>query len=182
LEIEGQVKDMDKVRYCPATKENPFDATVGSWSGQWFGSSKKRWIWGFDVKEPEQGSYAINTWLYGKKVFYVGQQDWDDYAFLTANPRNSANVPVFVDCKWVDFVAKNNQSCPDDINLDTGGNHLSVNGLLVNRHRDQINVGFIDGHAESVHLKDLWSLKWGKGFDTLGPQTRVNGTPIYQRN
>jgi prepilin-type N-terminal cleavage/methylation domain-containing protein/prepilin-type processing-associated H-X9-DG protein len=182
LEIGDQLDDINKVRYCPETKENPYKATLDDWSGQWFGSSKKRWIWGFDVSEPEQGSYAINTWLYGEKVFFVSQPDWDDYAFLTPDPPNSANVPVFVDFKWVDFVVKNNQPCPDIINLDTGGDHLSINELLINRHRDAINVGFVDGHVESVKLKDLWGLKWGKDFQTLGPQTRPNGSPIYQRD
>lgn len=182
LEIEDQVGNMNKVRYCPETKENPFKATLNSWNGQWFGSSRKRWIWGFDVPELEQGSYGINTWLYGKKVFYVSQADWDEYAFLTPNPPNSANVPVFTDFKWVDSVAKNGQLCPQNINLDTGGSHLTINELLINRHRDKINVGFMDGHAESVDLNMLWSLKWGKNFNTLGLQTRPDGSPVYQRS
>ena len=30
----------------------------------------------------------------------------------------------------------------------------------------QENVQFVDGHAESVILPNLWKLKWSKGFNT----------------
>ena len=68
--------------------------------------------------------------------------------------------------------------------MDDDKQYLVATGLLrilINRHRDEINVGFIDGHAESVELKMLWSLKWSKIFGTKGAQTRTDGSPIYQR-
>ena len=182
LELAEQIEDVDKVRYCPETKENPYEGPLNSWSGQWFGSSEERWIWGYHVQELEQGSYGMNAWLYGEKVPFRNQALWDEYAFQTHSPPNSANVPIFVDHKWVDFTVENNQPCPQNIDLDNPGNHLSMIGLLSNRHRGKLNVGFMDGHAESVDLEMLWSLKWGKNFITLGPQTRPDGSPIYDRS
>ena len=37
--------------------------------------------------------------------------------------------------------------------------------LLIARHGMAINVGFLDGHAVTVQLPDLWSLQWHTGWD-----------------
>jgi prepilin-type processing-associated H-X9-DG protein len=37
--------------------------------------------------------------------------------------------------------------------------------ICLKRHAGRfVNVAFVDGHAESVLLPDLWQLKWSNGF------------------
>jgi len=100
---------------------------------------------------------------------------------MTPSPPNSASVPVFVDCKWVDYFARDTDVCPAGFDLETGTG-TGIRRFLMDRHRGTINVGFIDGHADSVKLEKLWSLKWSKSFQTRSIMTRTDGSPIYQRN
>jgi hypothetical protein len=36
-----------------------------------------------------------------------------------------------------------------------------------------VNVSFLDGHAESVLLPNLWKLKWSRVFDTNKPLPKM---------
>ena len=186
LEMAEQLEDIDKVRYCPNTKKMPDDKAPYTWP-KGIGNSKTTWAWpyhlGSDASNAtpttaEFGSYATNWWMYSDRN--KPGQDPNPLAWETVNPPNSANVPIFVDCKWVDFIPQNGQRCPADLDLNEGGGVQSILAILLNRHEDETNVGFVDGHAESVKLEDLWSLKWGKEWQTLGAQTRADGSPIYQ--
>lgn len=195
LEMADQLDDVDKVRYCPNTKKTPDDKAPYLWPNG-MGSSKYTWAWPYHLgmanaptatpSTAEFGSYATNWWMYSDRTIQDSPLAWE-----TVNPPNSANVPIFVDCKWVDFIPLNDHVAPADLNLDLGGvggsdrimsDDVSLNATLLNRHQGITNVGFVDGHAESVKLEELWSLKWGKEFRTLGAQTRDDGSPIYQRS
>ncbi len=193
MEIRDQVGDVDKVRYCPSSKLNP-KAPPFTWPDG-MGSSKLTWIWPYGavdsngnlippgsvtVDQAEYGSYGYNFWLYADRVF-VGTAEWESSAWMTASPPNSASVPVFVDCKWVDYFARDTDICPAGFNLDTGTG-TGIRRFLMNRHGDKINAGFIDGHVEPVKLEMLWSLKWSKAFQTKGVMTRTDGSPIYRRS
>lgn len=186
-QISNYLENVDEARYCPVPDRNPI---TGGWSYQWIGTSKKNWTWN-NGPEPEQSSYGFNSWFYYQNTPPEGsieQEEWDKNRWSTINPKNSANVPVFADSIWVSSYPRSADFCPDDLDLDRiispsfaevapGG---EINKHLMNRHRDRINIGFIDGHAGSVQLKHLWSLKWSNNFQTLGEQTRPNGSAIYQ--
>lgn len=192
LEIREQVGEVDKVRYCPSTKLNPQDPPF-TWP-RGMGSSQVTWIWPYGavdsngnpvppgnvIDEAEHGSYGYNFWLYNDRVF-VNPPEWESSAWMTASPANSAGVPVFVDCKWVDYFARDTDICPAGFDLNTGTG-TGIRRFLMNRHGDEINAGFLDGHVESVKLEMLWSLKWSKAFQTKGVMTRTDGSPIYRRN
>jgi len=47
--------------------------------------------------------------------------------------------------------------------------------ISINRHKGGINVLFADGSVRKVGLKELWTLKWNKKFDTQGPWTKAGG-------
>ena len=176
LEIQEQF-DVDKARYCPETKLNPKEPPH-TWP-HGIGTSELTWIWPYGVAESEYGSYGHNFWLYADRVF-VSAAEWESSAWQTANPSNSVSIPLFVDSTWVDYFARDTDTCPADFDLNDGGGTPGILRILINRHRDELNVGFIDGHAEPVKLEMLWSLKWSKDFQTMGVQTRTDGSPIYQ--
>ncbi len=44
-----------------------------------------------------------------------------------------------------------------------------------NRHEGNINAVFVDFTVRKVGLKELWTLKWHKSFNTAGPYTLAGG-------
>ena len=47
--------------------------------------------------------------------------------------------------------------------------------MCINRHHGGINMLFADWSVRKVGLKELWTLKWRKHFDTANPWTRAGG-------
>jgi len=51
----------------------------------------------------------------------------------------------------------------------------SNNFACINRHQGGINGLFLDWSVRKVRLKELWTLKWDREFDTSGPWTKAGG-------
>jgi len=94
--------------------------------------------------------------------------------------RNSATVPVISEGCWPtgwpkeDDTAQgswpNPYNCYNpciDFSATPSGTFLSPNfrRVAVARHGFAINVGFMDGHATTVQLPDLWTLNWHAQWD-----------------
>ncbi len=43
--------------------------------------------------------------------------------------------------------------------------------VCTNRHHNGVNILFMDWSMDKVRLKQLWTLKWHRTFDTTGPWT-----------
>ena len=115
------------------------------------------------------GSYAINGWIYGDDADLPGLRGGERYgvgprdAWHTLPARESSNVPAFVDSGWVDSWPYDTDA-PGDLVIANGG---MMPRVCIKRHNKRfVNVSFLDGHAESVLLPNLWKLKWSKVFDT----------------
>jgi prepilin-type processing-associated H-X9-DG protein len=60
-------------------------------------------------------------------------------------------------------------------------------GMCINRHNGHINALFFDWTVRKVGLKELWTLKWYREYDTTGPWTKAGGVqpedwPQWMRN
>jgi prepilin-type N-terminal cleavage/methylation domain-containing protein/prepilin-type processing-associated H-X9-DG protein len=118
------------------------------------------------------GSYAINGWCYGPDVEIRGMQGGERYSGQGVGPKEawhvfpvkeSSNVPIFSDSAWVDTWPKDTDAPGDLVSGDT----TLMSRVCIKRHNKRsVNVSFLDGHAESVMLPNLWKLKWSKVFDT----------------
>ena len=65
-----------------------------------------------------------------------------------------------------------------NINGNPGGNW---NVFCIARHGMAINVGFLDGHAATTQLPDLWKLRWHAEWSVTNPITdggTPSGTPV----
>jgi hypothetical protein len=59
------------------------------------------------------------------------------------------------------------------------GQWLGINYEMLhfcfNRHDGFINATFLDWTVRRIGLKELWTLKWHRNYDTNGPWTKAGG-------
>jgi hypothetical protein len=85
------------------------------------------------------------------------------------------NVPVFTEGWWVDGWPRHTNDPPP-----WGYERPPINGhemqtLCVNRHGGAQFCMFADWSVRKVALKQLWTLKWHRNFDTAGVWTKIGG-------
>ena len=84
--------------------------------------------------------------------------------------RDFYNMPVLFDCAMPSNSLTHERIRPSG-REPTG----SAGELYINRHEGNLNALFIDWSVRKVGLKELWTLKWNKEFDTAGPWTKAGG-------
>lgn len=175
--------NIDDIRLCPATKIdkalvdspvhafNPGAETFGA-----YGGAKTAWLLIYrteaettgNPEDYEHGSYAYNGWLYNSDLS-ASHANWDKVSMRTsARVRNSASVPSFSDSNWVDAWPLGSDRLSSSVfDLDYGllkNNNDHMGRFVTNRHGKKTNVSFLDGHADSIALPDLWKLSWNRDF------------------
>jgi prepilin-type N-terminal cleavage/methylation domain-containing protein len=174
---------VDKARMCPLamsqTKRTVFSAqyTLGDGDQLW------KW-WPFSTLPTNyQGSYAFNGWLYSGTYSVSGLNiaPSDDWQYKTeASVIKPANTPLFADAIWVDGWPQETEGPAADL---YDGSEISFFGrFTIARHGGiapasaprkitssanlpgAVEIAFLDGHANNVRLKDLWSLEWHKNW------------------
>ena len=78
-----------------------------------------------------------------------------------------------IDAQWLDAWPEPTQSPPQEENSDWGGSHFTR--ILQYRHDKSENIIFMDGSARKVGLKELWSFKWHRLYDTKERWTLAGG-------
>ena len=91
----------------------------------------------------------------------------------------SSSIPTICDGVWVDAWPCEKDVAPDDptvgvsvfVGSQTGGSTRNMDRVCVARHNlgKFINVAFLDGHAETVRLSQLWTLQWHRNWQTPNP-------------
>ena len=126
------------------------------------------------------GSYAINGWIYGDDSDMPGLRGGERYgmgprhAWHTLPAKESSNVPAFADSGWVDAWPFDTDAPGDLVSGNGFGQIPEMPRVCIKRHNKRFsNVSFLDGHAESVILPNLWKLKWSKVFDTSKTPPRM---------
>jgi prepilin-type N-terminal cleavage/methylation domain-containing protein/prepilin-type processing-associated H-X9-DG protein len=92
--------------------------------------------------------------------------------WATCDVRGAAAVPVLFDCAWEDGGAS------DCIGPPLGDMRLFLDAgwrMCINRHEGGINMLFMDWSARTAGLKELWTLKWHRRFNTANPWTKQGG-------
>ena len=154
-----------------------------------YGSATRAWSY----PRPMRGGYGYNGWNHhwdgiggSLMLDFSGPRDW----FLRPTAGDSARVPLMGDCTW--SVAWPKAADPTPPNLHDGDRARQIGPPLhptlgdvppppnsivspinmmarftVARHGRSVNLGFVDGHGETVTLDDLKQLKWHEGFDPV---------------
>lgn len=125
-------------------------------------------------------SYGINGWVYRvREDAGYGRWYWKSLEGLAGRDR----IPVLLDSRFPeawpldydeppqypgDFNASSRESC----HADRGP---GMKSFCVNRHGGFINALFMNGSVRNVGLRELWTLKWHRNYETAGPWTTAGG-------
>ncbi len=91
----------------------------------------------------------------------------------TAGGRNAAMVPWWVEALRFDLWPLPTDAPAENEFAAWSGNLMAR--CAINRHQGFVNAAFMDWSARKVGIKELWTLKWHKQFDTAGPHTKAGG-------
>lgn len=140
----------------------------------------------------ESGSYGLNAWICnpGQEETTFPAGALAEYYWKTPNTKGASNIPVFLDSAWFAGWPRH----ADNPVYNPGGirEHYKLIGgqmdcFCINRHTGYSGVLFMDWSVRKVGVKELWTLKWHRQFDTEGPWTMAGGVrpsdwPPWMRN
>lgn len=129
------------------------------------------------------GSYGINGWTRNPPEDVLAQYQGN---FPTANNYRKPDVegawqvPLFLDCRWPDGWMSHQYPPPQMEDEPTWARYC------INRHDGTVNALFMDWSTRKVGLKELWTLKWHRECETMGPWTQAGGAepqdwPLWMR-
>ncbi len=183
LLMENQAQ-VHKVRYCPSAPE-PRRRIVRNSLNPDYGTADETWIWRTNSASSNagfQGSYSFNAWLYS------GFTRSPDYSFRgEAGVTQPSLTPSFGDAMWVDAWPEARQTPARNL-YEGDGPGGGIGRYCIARHGGNsarsaprrvtagerlpgaINLVYMDGHAETVKLEQLWNQFWHR--DYVPPATR----------
>ena len=123
--------------------------------------------------EGDYGSYGWNWWLCDEDR---EQKHWRNINII---PGNRNEIPVFVDAMWVDALPR-----PADRPPPGYFTHIdrSMGSFCINRHNGTVNGVFVDFSVRSIGLKELWELRWYRGWPEDRRNTATPTWPEWMKN
>jgi prepilin-type processing-associated H-X9-DG protein len=186
IQLSQELQDWKRNRtwFCP-TATTPFTDDKGTHSPNV--STFNAW-----------GIYRMSIAVYQGEIYYMNPNgiagscgvngyvipipDWSNYNFqvpasagwrdLHAVP-DAANVPMFLDALRFDLWPLHTHGPAELEHAAWHANDMAR--ACINRHDGAVNCLFVDGSVRKVGLKELWTLKWHRSFNTAGPWTKAGG-------
>ncbi len=183
-DLEPYYGGQGDIRLCPSAKKflhtipgNPA-GTFTAWGifGHPGYFSVDGWTpaWG---KKGQYGSYGINGWVHNAPD--IGVPDTYDIPewkrplhWRTVNVKRAYEVPAFGGCMWD---GTDPDAFDDPPEIEGVQNGTGMNVFCLNRHTGHVGMNFLDASVRLVGLKELWTLKWHRKFNTCGPWTTCGG-------
>jgi prepilin-type processing-associated H-X9-DG protein len=82
-------------------------------------------------------------------------------AFQQLHDKGASEIPLFSDGNHPDAWPRHTDM-PTDYRATGINPHMQR--VFMSRHGKAVNIAFLDGHAETVPLANLWQLRWSKVF------------------
>ena len=154
----------EKIRLCPtATKptsegqQHPFAA----------------WVYDHSTAGLIVGSYGLNNWVLDPPG---GRDGVNGQYWRQPNVRSAANIPVFADCRWRASRPDYRDTPPEFADVPyVPGVGIRIQRFCLNRHEGNANYLFMDWTVRKVGIKEVWTLKWHRAFETAGLWTKAGG-------
>lgn len=158
---------------CPmATKRLPTgDAHGGPFNTYVMGSG------GYGDRQ-EEGSYGVNCWIYYPVPGQDKIQGRDTKNnWKTKDVRGGDRIPLFADTMWrgggPSEVGANGD--PPAFNGQWLGAGREMMHFVIDRHNGFTNGVFLDWSVRKMGLKQLWTFKWHRYYNVMGPWTTAGG-------
>lgn len=122
------------------------------------------------------GSYGINGWVENPPstatTVYEGFETI--YSWRTPNVKGAGYVPLFMDSLRFNVFPRETDN-PPTVEDAAWESTQHMRRICINRHDGYINMAFLDWSAKKVGLKEMWTLRWHKAYNTSGPWTSAGG-------
>ena len=179
MPLRSHYQTKSGILLCPMAKKRPDNLNENH------GGPTRSYIMGQGGLENrrEEASYGANCWIYN---FRSGQDDIQSrpvkWNWKTADVKGGNNIPIFGDSMWrgggpfyQGGSATSNRIKPPDFDGQWSGASYEMMHFCIDRHDAFVNHAFLDWSIRKVGLKELWTLKWHRQFNTTGYWTRVGG-------
>ena len=164
-----------------------------------YGRADQRWYWAETIPS-YTGSYAYNGWLYSSpNLFSIGPSDLlgaaPSWQYKTeASILTPTSVPIFADSVTWDSFPFETQGPSKDLYSGNASVGKDMGRYTIARHGGRalgrmsittsigipgsINALFVDDHAATTKLSDLWTLDWHAGWTPPASLASPTGTII----
>ncbi|MHC4437624.1 MAG: type II secretion system protein [Planctomycetota bacterium] len=154
---------------CPSARK-PHNERVRFAFGAWNWTKSGGWTGLKDKQAEDYGSYGQNEWVCFREPPVAL---WERY-WKTRHQKNADRIPLFVDCAWMDLWPSDTDSPAQLEEIPSTTSEMTI--VCINRHSGYVNTLFIDcSTVRKVGLKELWTLKWHRTFDTANTWTTAGG-------
>jgi prepilin-type N-terminal cleavage/methylation domain-containing protein len=162
------------MRMCPSTitlPRPPSPNNIGSTFTNWgpfpadtTGTGKK-WY-----DSLATGSYAFNEWCADVPANAV-ENWWNlgmEKAIRKLTVSGAYNIPLVGDSAFVDTAVRAGDKAPptEDDFSECYWHPQALGYYCMARHKNGINMVFVDMGARAVGVRELWTLRWHKGYNT----------------
>jgi len=177
LQLEERLKDwkQNKTWFCPTAMkpiidENGVIAPTRNVFNAW-GIYKNPYEGYNTGPNGIAGSYSLNAHFLTRPL---NSEQRLATAWRTINVAGANNVPLFIDALRFDLWPYENNT-PAEYEFAAWGSGNDMDRCCIKRHDGFVGCEFADFSARKVGLKELWTLKWHKSFNTAGPMTLAGG-------
>jgi prepilin-type N-terminal cleavage/methylation domain-containing protein len=122
------------------------------------------------------GSFGLNGYVLSTPTsteqFEGGRSTTNNWR--SPNVQGANNIPLFIESLRFDFWPLHTDA-PAEFEFAAWQSTNHIARCCINRHKGYVNSSFCDFSARRVGLKELWTLKWHKTFNTAGPWTENGG-------
>jgi prepilin-type N-terminal cleavage/methylation domain-containing protein len=167
----------EDIRLCPLVKKlaNPTGASGVDWWGSTFlgWGIIPSWDAGGGRTVGFYGSYGINGYMYvpaEDPLYKPASRFWH-----TPNVKGAADIPMFMDCYFWCGWPDDDDRPPEYDGWQFTDDSDAMNRFCINRHEGSINAIFADYNVRKVGLKELFTLRWHKGFNRANAWTLAGG-------
>lgn len=119
------------------------------------------------------GSYGINAWVRNPPIemdMMPGRSTRPTMNnWRTPDVRGASRVPLLLGEQYYAGYPLMSDTPPDYDGQSYAGTNDYMTAFCVNRHSGFVNGTFLDWSVRRIGLKELWTLKWHRYFDTHAP-------------
>ncbi|OHB55475.1 MAG: hypothetical protein A2Y12_20050 [Planctomycetes bacterium GWF2_42_9] len=171
-------QDLNGIRLCPTASKVGGNEMLNPDGNKWGATFKAWWIdpvksWMLPDNDCGYGSYGENMWV--RKNF--GKDSYPGECFGKSSVKSANHVPLIMDCRWngvwplyADVIPVNTRGVAMQELPYSASNFRRVEGVAMKRHKNGINIIFLDFSGRNIKMEELWTLKWHQSYKDRGVQ------------